>query len=195
MSALHAQGDPVASAPSDVLAFWFSDAAKPNWYAVDPAFDAEIRRRFAATFAAAASGRLAAWEAEVEGRLAVILILDQFSRNLHRGASAAYAQDAAALRLTHRCLRLGDDHWLKAHRPPDWRHFLYLPLMHSEDLSDQRRCVDLLLTHGPEEPLPYARAHLDVIARFGRFPHRNAVLGRPSTEEEARFLAQAGTGF
>lgn len=183
------------STPQAVLTFWFTEAGEARWYASDPAFDADIRDRFGSALSAARAGDLAPWKTDVEGRLALTIVLDQFSRNIHRGEPAAFAADAAALALANRALRFGDDLWLKAHRPDPWRAFLYLPFMHSEDLADQRRCLDLHLTHGPDAPLPYARAHHDIIARFARFPHRNAILGRESTPEELVFLQHHGAGF
>ncbi len=181
--------------PSRVLEFWFSDEVEPKWFFGGAAFDAQIAERFSQTHERAALGGLDHWADTVEGRLALILVLDQFSRNLHRDRAEGYASDDKALRLANTALRLGDDLWLKVNRPASWRSFLYMPFMHSENLSDQRRCIDLFLTHGPAESIAFARAHHDIIARFGRFPHRNAVLGRDTTQEEAVFLSRNGSGF
>lgn len=183
---------PTSPSPADVLTFWFDETPEATWYEPDPAFDAAIAQRFGALLA---PGALDGWDGSVEARLAAIIALDQFSRNIHRGGAGCYANDARARALTTRALRLGDDLWLKAHRPEPWRAFLYMPLMHSENLEDQRRCIDLHMTHGPEKGVIYARRHHDIIARFGRFPHRNAQLGRESTPEELAFLQQDGSGF
>jgi len=187
--------------PRPVLDFWFSAAAEPQWFFGGSDFDAEIHKRFARTLAQAATGALDYWceggrrWEPPEGRLALVLVLDQFSRNIHRGRPAAFAWDPKALGLARQGLRRGDDLWLKTHRPDSWRTFFYMPLMHSEDLEDQRRCIDLLLTHGPEDGVAYARAHHDIIARFGRFPHRNAVLNRRATPDEDVFLTREGSRF
>ena len=178
-----------------VLAFWFAQETEPSWFFGGPAFDDRLRARFATALADAAAGRLDHWAESVEGRLALIVVLDQFSRNIHRGQPAGFANDRKALALARTALRLGDDLWLKTHRPAAWRLFLYMPFMHSEALDDQRRCIDLLLTHGPEDSVGFARAHHDIIARFGRFPHRNATLGRTTTEAEAVFLGRDGSRF
>ncbi len=173
----------------DVLSFWFAKNMARNWFDGGEAFDRKVADRFGATLEAAASGALDEWRVMVEGRLALVIVLDQFSRNIHRGDPATYANDAAALDLVKQALRMGDDIWLKTYRPSDWRTFLYLPFMHSEDLEDQRRCLELYQMHGPEHGVAHARHHLDVVARFGRFPHRNAILGRESTAEEVSFMA------
>ncbi|QBF33423.1 DUF924 family protein [Thalassococcus sp. S3] len=173
----------------NVLEFWFAEGMARNWFGGHDAFDAEVKERFGSTLQAAAAGQLEDWKETVDGRLALIIVLDQFSRNIHRDDAAAYDNDPAALALAQHAFRMGDDLWLKTYRPDDWRTFLYLPFMHSEDLEDQRRCLELYQMHGPEHGVVHARHHLDIVARFGRFPHRNAILGRDSTPEELAFLA------
>jgi uncharacterized protein (DUF924 family) len=184
-----------------VLAFWFAEENAARWFAADAAFDAQIRTRFGAVAAAAAGGQLDGWTRTPLGWLALLILLDQFSRNLHRNDAAAWAQDQKALKLALAGIERGDDRAL----PPLQRVFAYLPLEHAEDLAVQQRSVALFealcAESGAEQRatfegfLDYARRHRDVIARFGRFPHRNAVLGRPSTAQEAIYLAQPGAGF
>jgi len=188
----------------DILTFWFGPPSEPghtqprgHWFARDPAFDAECARRFLDTYEKAAAGELRAWSDEPRSCLALLLLLDQFPRNLFRGSPRAFATDAQAREVARRALARGLDVSL----PPVWRWFFYLPFEHSEDLQDQRLAVSLFeaLASGNDptaaEPLKYARRHHDIIARFGRFPHRNAVLGRESTPEEAAFLQEPGSSF
>lgn len=173
----------------DVLKFWFAGGMARKWFGGGEAFNADVTERFGETLQVASAGGLESWKDTAEGRLALVIVLDQFSRNIHAGDRQAYANDAEALALARVALRMGDDIWLKTYRPDDWRTFLYLPFMHSEALEDQRRCLDLYEMHGPDHGIAPARHHLDIIARFGRFPHRNAVLGRESTPEELAFLS------
>jgi uncharacterized protein (DUF924 family) len=184
----------------DVLDFWFGAAAqrgasRTEWFRKDDAFDEEIRTRFGDLHAAAARGERDAWRASPEMLLALVVVLDQFSRNLYRGDARAFAQDAYAIECARQALARGDDLRLF----PVGRQFLYLPFEHSEDLADQDRCVEKMRsldvfdeTRGLVE---WAERHRAVIRRFGRFPHRNAALGRASTPEEAEFLKQPGSGF
>ena len=172
----------------EILAFW--QAAGPErWFREDPAFDEEIRRRFLETYEAAARGDLDDWELDPQGALAVLILLDQFPRNLFRGTRRMYATDPTAALAAERAIERGHD---KAFAPPLCRLF-YLPFSHSEDLAHQDRAVTLNEAAGDTDGLTWARHHRDLIARFGRFPHRNALLGRESTEEEKRFLAQEGS--
>ncbi len=183
-----------------VLDFWFGPAdargpARPAWFRKDPKFDAEIRARFEGTHRAAAAGELEAWRMSPEPMVALVVVLDQFSRNLHRDDARAFAQDAHALGCTREALARRDDLALLAVQ----RQFLYLPLEHSEDLADQDRCCELMAaleafpeTRGLTE---WAEKHRTIIRRFGRFPHRNAALGRTSTPAEREFLAQPGSSF
>lgn len=173
----------------DVLQFWFAKDMDRNWFGGGAAFDATVNEHFGSTLQAAAAGQLEHWKETVDGRLALVIVLDQFSRNIHRSDVATYANDPAGLELAKFALRVGDDLWLKTYRPDDWRTYLYVPFMHSEDLEDQRRCLELFQIHGPEHGVAHARHHLDIVARFGRFPHRNAILGRNSTREELAFMA------
>lgn len=202
-----------------VLEFWFGrgggdivagDAAaatkiaaekSPLWWSKDAQLDREISARFAATVDAAAAGQLDAWAQSPRGQLALIICTDQFPRNIHRDSPAAFACDAVALRLARTCVDRGDDHRLA----PIQRVFAYLPFEHSEALTDQQRSVVLYQALANAAPaaerelfdayLDYARRHHDIIARFGRFPHRNALLGRPSTAKESAFLQQPNSAF
>jgi uncharacterized protein (DUF924 family) len=178
--------DPLPAGPAEVVRFW-ADAGPSRWFRRDDAFDAEFRRRFLAAHEAAAAGRLAGWRATAEGALALVLLLDQFPRNAFRGTARVYATDAMAREAARAALAAGHDGQVAE----ELRQFFYLPFMHSEDLSDQERCVALNTAVGGES-LRWARHHRDVVARFGRFPHRNAVLGRASTPDEERFLAEGG---
>jgi uncharacterized protein (DUF924 family) len=186
------------SAWGEVLAFWFGPQPGPSraeWFRKDAAFDERIRERFGALHAAAARGERAAWRASAETNLALVVVLDQFSRNLYRDDARAFAQDAQARDCAVEALARGDDLGMR----PVQRQFLYLPFEHSEDLADQERSLELFAsleafeeTRGLGE---WARRHHAIVARFGRFPHRNAVLGRASTPEEIEFLKQPGSGF
>jgi uncharacterized protein (DUF924 family) len=184
--------------PGEVLAFWFGEppgALRPEWFRKDAAFDAGIGRRFGALHAAAANRALEAWRASPEPMLALVVVLDQFSRNLHRGDARAFAQDAHALECAKQAVMRGDDELLL----PVQRQFLYLPFEHSEDLADQEKGVELMRSLEGFEPTrgvtEWAVRHLEIIRRFGRFPHRNAALGRASTAEEVEFLKTPGSGF
>ena len=184
--------------PTEVLRFWFGvppGKARPEWFRKDAAFDADIRTRFGALHEAASRRGLDAWRAVPLSMLALVVVLDQFSRNLYRGDARAFAQDAHALECAREALARGDDRALL----PVQRQFLYLPLEHSEDLADQERCVELMRSLEAYEPTrgltEWALKHRDIVARFGRFPHRNAALGRASTPEEVEFLKQPGSGF
>lgn len=189
------ESDPIYLA---VLDFWFGPkpgAARAEWFRKDPAFDEEIRQRFGELHAAAARRELEAWRLSPEPMLALVIVLDQFSRNLYRGDARAFAQDAHALECAKQAVARKDDLGLL----PVQRQFLYLPYEHSESLADQELCVELMRsldafeeTRGVSE---WAVRHRDVIARFGRFPHRNAALGRSSTPGETEFLLQPGSAF
>lgn len=172
---------------SDVVAFW-REAGPDRWFAKDEAFDAEIRRRFLATHEAAATGRLGDWEATAEGAYALLILLDQFPRNLFRGSPRAFATDAMALGIAERAVAKGFD---TAYEPPESR-FIYMPFMHAEDLEHQERCIALCAALDDAEGVTYAVQHRDIIRDFGRFPHRNPILGRETTPDEQAFLDEGG---
>jgi uncharacterized protein (DUF924 family) len=174
--------------PHDILAFW-REAGKDRWYAKDDAFDAEIARRFGDAHREAVAGRLDRWDADPAGALALVILLDQFSRNMFRGSSRAFAADAKARDIAVRAIASGHDRAVD----DDLRPFFYLPFMHSEDLADQDVCVGLYEASGDVDGARWARLHRDIVARFGRFPHRNVVLGRDTTPQEEEYLA--GDGF
>lgn len=171
---------------TDVLQFW-GHAGAGRWFQPGAAFDADFRDRFLATHEAAARGDLPAWCQEAEGALALVLLLDQFPRNAFRGTPRMYATDPQARAAADAAIDAGFDLAVA----PELRQFFYLPFMHSERLQDLERCVALNEALGGE-PLRYARHHRDIVARFGRFPHRNAILGRAGTVEEERFLREGG---
>lgn len=187
--------------PAEILAFWFSERARPLWFKRDAAFDEAIRARFAAAVEAAIAGRLGGWEREPESCLALLILLDQFPRNLHRGSPRAFAGDTAARAVARRAIARGLDRRV----PADRRLFFYLPFEHSEDPADQRQAVALFRRLAETETgaareqaleqLVWAERHAAVIERFGRFPHRNAILGRDSTPEELEFLKEPGSSF
>jgi uncharacterized protein (DUF924 family) len=171
--------------PADILAFW-REAGRDRWYRKDDAFDAEVRRRYLELWRAAAAGELSSWEASDDGALALVIVLDQFPRNMFRGEAQAFSSDAAAREVAHRAIVRGAD----ARIEPVLQEFIYMPFMHSEHLVDQLRCVELF--RDSEENIKYAREHADIIRRFGRFPHRNHILGRTTTPEEKTFLDAGG---
>jgi uncharacterized protein (DUF924 family) len=170
----------------DVLAFW-REAGPKKWFAKDAAFDVAFRDRFALLYSKASRGELAHWRTTPEGALAEILLLDQFPRNAFRNTPWSFATDARALEAAKAMLSAGHNKAL----PDDVRSFAYMPFDHSESLDDQERAVELL-TPISKEHAYHAKSHRDVIARFGRFPHRNAILGRTNTPEEQAFLDSGG---
>ena len=196
--------------PEDILQFWFGDAAEapakaearmPLWFDVSPENDARIRARFGTTVEAAARGELASWAGSRRPALALVVLLDQFSRNIWRGTARAFAQDAQALDVARQMVAAG----FFGELAPIEQVFLTLPFEHSESLDAQREAVRLCREVAAMAPpdwrpfmesfLPYAEQHHELIARFGRFPHRNAVLGRVSTPEEEAYLAGGGETF
>ena len=183
-----------------VLGFWFGDppATEPRaeWFRKDAAFDAQIRERFGATLDAALQGGLRDWDSTPQGALARIVVLDQFTRNAFRDTPGAFAGDALALAAAQALVASGADRALGAWQ----RQFVYLPFEHAEDLAMQDESVRLFTrlhaeTQGFAGSLDYAQRHRAIIERFGRFPHRNAILDRPSTAEERAFLQQPGSSF
>lgn len=187
--------------PQNVLDFWFADASRAHWFAPDASFDQEIRQRFGASVVQAAGDELDDWTSTPSGWLALLILLDQFPRNLYRNDARAWAHDVKAQRVALSGLERGDDRKL----PLLQRVFAYLPLEHAEDSALQRDSVALFESLCAAAPaverktfegfLDYAQRHREVIERFGRFPHRNAVLGRDDTAEEVIYLAQPGAGF
>ena len=175
-----------APTPAEVVAFWRAAGPK-RWFEKDAGFDDDIRRRFLKLHEAAAAGKLTDWEANAEGALALLILLDQFPRNMFRGQSRAFASDPLARAIASRAILNGFDGGF-----PDLRSFFYLPFVHSEELADQERTIAFYRAHNDADNLKWAVIHADIIRRFGRFPHRNAVLGRISTPEELAVLDSGG---
>ena len=182
MTALHS--------PDDVLHFWFIDHGPDDWFSGRADFDALIAATFAETLRAASAGETYGWRATARGRLAEILVLDQFSRQLHRGSPLAFAQDGMALVLAQEAVAGRHDEALDE----AGRRFLLMPYMHSESLVVHEEAVRLFTALGHEETLKYEMAHLEVLKRFGRYPRRNAALGRSSTPEEVAYM-ESGDGM
>ena len=174
-------------APREVLDFWFGRDGK-TWFGKDPQFDAEVRARFLPLYERAAAGGLADWKEAPASCLALVIVLDQFPRNMFRGTARAFAADALALEAARTIVARGWDR----NYSPNQRTFAYLPFEHSESLEDQERSLQLF---AGSENFEWARKHYEIVLRFGRFPHRNAALGRESTPEEADFLSRPGSSF
>jgi uncharacterized protein (DUF924 family) len=179
------------AAADAVLHFWFEELTPEDWFRKDPSVDRRIAERFGSTLAAAAQCELFHWRGSARGRLAEVLVLDQFSRNIHRDTPAAFAIDTLALALAQEAVAHGCDLEL----PVPQRVFLYLPWMHSESALLHEQALQLFATPGMEMNLEFEHRHKAVIDRFGRYPHRNAALGRTSTPEEIEFLRQPGSAF
>lgn len=177
--------------PADILDFWFSEIQPAQWWSKSDDFDRLIAARFGAVLQAAARCELYAWRATPAGRLAEVIVLDQFSRNIHRGEAQAFANDALALGLAQEAVAAGADKGLLLAQ----RAFLYMPYMHSESAAIHALAVALFSQPGLEHNLDFELRHKAIIDRFGRYPHRNAVLGRASTAEEAAFLQTPGSSF
>ena len=173
--------------PAGVLAFW-RDAGSDRWYTRDDTFDAEVRGRFLELWRKAAAGELSSWEASDDGALALVIVLDQFPRNMFRGDRRAYASDGVARSVADRAIGRGFDRRV----PHPERQVFYLPFQHSENLADQERCMALARGYGDDEFTRYAERHADIIRRFGRFPHRNSILGRATRPQEQAFLDAGG---
>lgn len=174
--------------PADVVDFW-REAGPASWFRKDAAFDDEFRARFLAAHDAACRGELDGWAQDAQGALALLILLDQFPRNAFRGTPRMFESDGKACEIARQALRRGYD----GQADTQLRNFFYLPFMHSERLADQDLAVELTRKLG-DEALRHAQIHRDVIERFGRFPHRNALLGRATTPEEQRFLDDGGFG-
>ena len=174
-----------------MLHFWFTELTPKQHYAKDAALDEAIRTRFGATLEAAARSELFTWRETPEGRLAEVLVLDQFSRNVYRDTPRAFAQDALALALAQELVASGQDRSL----PLSQRSFAYMPYMHSESALVHAQAVELFSQPGLEDTLRFELRHKEIIDRFGRYPHRNALLGRASSPEELVFLSEPGSGF
>ena len=174
---------------ADVVAFW-REAGPKAWFKKDETFDTDIRRRFLTKHEAAAAGQLSDWEQSAEGALALLILLDQFPRNMFRGSPRMFATDSMARAIAAGSIVRGHD----AQVDKTLRNFFYLPFEHSEDMADQERSIALCKAAGDADSLKWAEIHADIIRRFGRFPHRNAVLGRATTPEEQKFLDSGGFG-
>jgi uncharacterized protein (DUF924 family) len=191
------------ASPDTVLDFWFGPPddpghrlPRPAWFRKDPAFDQQVRERFGATIEAALTGRLEAWATEPLSALAQVIVLDQFTRNAFRDTARAFAADERALVAAQAMVDAGQDRGLSGVQ----RQFVYMPFEHAEDRAAQEQALRLFARLGEDEPaladlLRWAQAHHDIVARFGRFPHRNALLGRASTPEEEAFLNTPGSSF
>lgn len=182
-------GRPTAQAAQSILSFWFDEMKPYQWFRRDPAFDRTIRRRFGALHDAARLGKLDVWRAHPRHALALIILLDQFSRNIYRDDPRAFAQDDQALDVACEAIRRRFD---RLYAPKE-RAFFYMPFMHSEDPAVQEQCVCLFKSSLPAtDNMPFAKSHRDIIKRFGRFPHRNRILGRTSTPAEIAYLKAGG---
>ena len=190
------------SRSGEVLDFWFGQEGDPEygqfreeWFRKDPSFDARVTEQFADLYEEAAGGNLDGWRDDAESCLALVILLDQFPRNMFRGDGRTHAEDSRALGASEYAV----EHALDRELPAFQRMFLYMPFMHSESVEDQRRSVEMFERLAGEEGAPdvvsYAVAHRDIVERFGRFPHRNEILGRETTPEEAVFLTKEGSSF
>jgi len=176
---------------NDVLSFWFKEIDKSQWWVKDPAFDALITKNFADLHRAANQGELFEWRKTAHGRLAEVIILDQFSRNMYRDTPQAFSSDALALVLAQEAIALHQDTQLTQEE----RSFLYMPFMHSESLKIHNVAVKLYEKNGMQSSIDFEIKHKKIIEKFGRYPHRNAILGRTSTTAEAEFLTQPDSSF
>ncbi|MGI8527130.1 MAG: DUF924 family protein [Pseudolabrys sp.] len=184
-----AAANPSIATAADIVSFW-REAGYERWFSKDLAFDAEIRERFFATYEAAAKGQLRDWEHSAEGALALLILLDQFPRNMFRDNARAFATDPLARGIAAGALIKGYDGQI-GQLSGELRDFFYLPFMHSEEPTDQEHAIALYIAVGSDD-LKWANIHADIIRKFGRFPHRNAALGRKTTPEEQAFLDGGG---
>ena len=179
-------GDANTPGPADIIAFW-REVGPERWFKKHEDIDVEIRRRFLARYEQAAAGALTAWEQNAEGTLALLILLDQFPRNMFRGQARAFATDGLALSIASRGILNGFDSAFD-----DMRTFFYLPFMHSEEMADQKKAIAFYRAYGNDDGVKWAELHADIIRRFGRFPHRNGALGRTTTPDEQAFLDSGG---
>lgn len=177
--------------PETVISFWFEELTQKDWFIKNEALDRDIAERFAATHLALAANVPPEWRASPDAVLALIIVFDQFPRNIYRGTPLAFATDSLALREAKVAVATGVDRQVDLQR----RLFFYMPFEHSEELANQDRCVELVSGLNNEELLGYAHKHRDVIVEYGRFPHRNSILARDNTEEEEAYLSKPGSGF
>ncbi len=181
----------LSSSPAEVLQFWFEEISEDSWWTVDPAFDALVNKRFGKLLDEARQGELFEWREDARGRLAEVIVLDQFPRNIHRGTPLAFACDPMALALAQEAAAGG----ALAALSDIERTFLLLPYMHSESRLIHEQAERLYKRHTPAENYEFELKHKIIIDRFGRYPHRNAILSRESTAEELEFLKQPGSSF
>ncbi|NOR51063.1 MAG: DUF924 family protein [Gammaproteobacteria bacterium] len=171
--------------PETIIDFWFAESSKGLWFRSTPEMDSQLRNRFINTWLAAAEGKFSVWEESPGGALALAIILDQFPLNMFRGKPLTYATEAQARNIVRAAIDRGFDKTLT----DEQKCFLYMPFMHSEDMADQERSIELFDQSGLEESIRFAHHHRAIVQRFGRFPHRNKILGRHSTQEEIEYLA------
>ncbi len=181
-----------ASTMGEVLRFWFVECSPSDWFKKDPLFDARLAARFGRLVARALLGDLEAWTETADGCLALILALDQFPRGMYRNTPKAFAGDARALAISQHCLKAG---YVAGCDDASKRHFMLIPMMHSEDIHVQDASLEWFERYTNARVVEYAHRHREIIARFGRYPHRNEILGRQSTPEELAFLKRPGSSF
>jgi len=174
----------LSESPQSIVEFWFSDKVQPLWFQSTPEFDAELRDRFETVWQAAEQGRLDDWAETPEGALALVILFDQIPLNIYRGDALCFATEAKSREISTLAIERSDD----AQLTDDQKAFLYMPLMHSESMTDQDKAVALYEAAGLAGNLKFAQHHRDIVHRFGRFPHRNTILGRQSTEAELAYL-------
>ena len=176
---------------TEILQFWFDEINSSQWWTKDEQFDRLIIERFAGVHSKAVQCELFEWRQTADGRLAEIIVLDQFSRNMFRGSALSFTYDSLALALSQEAISVGADHKLNSSQ----RHFLYMPFMHSESLEIHEIAIELFKKSGNQDHLNYEIKHRNIIQEFGRYPHRNKILGRVSTAEEIKFLKNPDSGF
>jgi len=170
--------------PNDILTFWFSDKVEPLWFNSTPEFDSELKEQFEELYVAALAGNLSDWQNSAEGSVALVVILDQFPLNMYRGSPESFGGEAKAREIAKDAINKGFDSQINDVQ----KAFLYMPLMHSENIDDQDLSVSLFEAAGLKENLRFAKHHRDIVKRFGRFPHRNKILGRTSSQAELEYL-------